>query len=245
MKITVDYLVFPKPCPKCNIEHDVFINETQCITCWDRSDERSLQRMYEKFYTFDPIARELKNKTKHCAIVFGDDYEYFYQSYRERWGNNNDRWAVAEAAEMCKKSSDYRIEFEWDNDPATIKMTHFEITKTWYPKLLHRPNNIEMDTYILRILDEYRDPAPGYCCYLMSSYDDVREDQRVHVCWNGAGIQKTSVDETEFREYCDQCGLELKWVGACIVYECLVERIIPTTTQAMMLFKLRFGIMLK
>lgn len=245
MKISVDYFVFPKPCPKCNVEHDVFINETQCIICWDRSSERSLQRMHEKFYTFDPIVNELKRKSKHCRIVFGDDYEYFHQSFLDRWGKNNDLWAATEASEMCQKSSDYRIEFEWDDDPAAIKMTHFEITKTWYPKILHRPDIIEMNTYILRILNEYRDDAPGYCCYLMSSYDTAYEDQQFHVCWGDAGIQKTSVDETEFREYCKQYGLELKWVGACIIYECLVERIIPMTAQAMMMFKLRFGIMLK
>lgn len=253
-QITLDYIVHPKICPICQNLCNIFVDDTQCHRCWLESPKHQmLMNTRSSVAPPNKLASILFRTSSHFSHVFGDTYERLYQYYLE-YGNGED-WADREATHICHRSSDVRIVFEWDKDHTTFEILRSEIVKTWYPQLLRRNDLLEMERYQKQIAKDLpisiRDYPPrdlvNTCCYFMNDfgYDDGVLKGYVRWCEFGGEVQEVPVDKTEFREYCAENSIELKWVGTCRVYDSFIENIIPTTDQSMMMFKLRFGIVPK
>lgn len=202
-----------------------------------------------------PIRNKLSDKSAAASELFPFKYNDVYMSIKRMFSSASHDAIHDIATSLFFESAEIHLDvaINDDNINATPMFT-WRIVDTRYPTMQRPYNPTAFSLFLGQTHERNKDRIDRHCFLINDRQNDVNPDQKItSVRWidTKPAMQTVSVDDAEFREFCAQNDIELRWAGTnfSALYHSwfspsafYVEGIIPKTEQAMMLFKMRFGI---
>lgn len=238
MKISIYNHPDTKPCKCCGKNVYMITDEDACMHCWMYNDtwKPFIQRI------LSTIEANRINQTKR---IFGDTFERMHKSFKLN-KKSSPSIILNDVAFICAESSVIKIDIVVDeNDPHKEPMMEWSIVECLYPKML-----LPCDD---RLINRFWDRIEIGChsdggseCYIIDNLEMNDGYSRVIIHWSKDNcFFYETVREDEFREFCAQNNIELKWVCYSVSYSACIEIVNPLTEAAAMMFRLKYPVLPK